>query len=120
MSYVPPVCSVEGCSNIADHTDVKFAGQLWTWMCEEHYQWIVNNSHFEDPARSKCCVPGCYNLTHNQGKNKHGINQYRKVCYYHHQQGWEVNRDKGDSETLTKFMVPSERLNYGDLNPFLL
>ena len=123
MSYDPPICCVEGCSNISNHTDVKYFGTLYENMCDFHYEQVKDI--LDDPNRPKCLKVDCHKLAHKSNGNS-GLPTWHKYCYVHHQERYYKNRPKGDSADLSAFMTEEpkrkpkfKRKNYGDLLPFI-
>ena len=119
FDYKPPTCCVDGCDGVADYHNVKYNGYLYEHMCPDHYNWIKENSKFENPDRPKCACPDCNRLAMQSSVGKNGKIYYKELCYVCSEKRWVVNRKQSDN-TLDAFMLDlRKRPNYGDLNPYL-
>jgi len=121
--YIPeediPLCSVEGCDNVSQHTDVKHNGQIFPTVCDPHKEEMIERG-LEHPDRPVCKRPDCDRLAQLSHISKTTGKRYWKTdCAPHGKERWEVNLTKNSStlDLLESFGKPNERTHCGDLLP---
>ena len=110
----PPICCIEDCGQTSEHTDVRYFGEVYRNLCDEHYEDLHPIRDRTHPIRPECTVAGCEKLAHNHSKKKNGTINWRKHCHVHHQKRLD-RLALSNSISLTPF-IP--RSHHGDLLPF--
>lgn len=114
-----PMCSVEGCDNVSQYTDVKHNAQIFRYVCEPHKQKMIERG-LDHPDRPVCKHPDCDNLAQLANHSKStGKRSWKTTCSPHGKERWEVNLTK-NSKTLDleeSFGKTNERTHNGDLLP---